>query len=385
MGMAVILPFLAGAQFYFGKRLEKDYRYKTADIKFNSALRLDPISAEYHSGIGKFYSIRAGILKDNMPALLRAEGEYKKAHELNPYGVRYLMELAAIEAKIFLADKVQYGDRAKNSIGHFKEALEKDPHNYIFSYDTAHNFVSLWNYINDEEKQFVINRFKYFLGLDLGYHWHIYPMLWKKLKDFDVILEVTPAGLKHYERLYNFVEKNELWEYRYDVVNLLDKYREVEEPERFKKERANKLARIKGIKDKYERMKDDSVSAAGSDKFAVLTDWYGTADGGDNAYIKGNMYWNGTVDRLAYLPPAVKNIVITACGSAAGGIYPYMIVELDGEKIGEAFVNSGEWKRYSFKAAGPGLKVISVSFINDGGNIGKGEDRNLYVGDVTVE
>ena len=75
-----------------------------------------------------------------------------------------------------------------------------------------------------------------------------------------------------------------------------------------------------------------------------------------------------------------------AKGSAADGIYPYMIVELDGEGIGEMFVDSTDWKEYLFDVdTDGGMKVLSVTFANDGGNEKKGEDRNLYVGKVRVE
>ena len=63
-----------------------------------------------------------------------------------------------------------------------------------------------------------------------------------------------------------------------------------------------------------------------------------------------------------------------------------MVVELDGEEIGEVYVDSSEWKDYSFVTeTDGGKKVLSVSFINDGGNKGKGEDRSLYVGDVVID
>ena len=82
--MAIIMPFLANMQFNAGKALEAKYRWKTAAEGFDLAVRLDPLSAEYHGDIGELYMERADILKNKVPTLLKAEGRYKKAKGLNP-------------------------------------------------------------------------------------------------------------------------------------------------------------------------------------------------------------------------------------------------------------------------------------------------------------
>jgi len=88
------------------------------------------------------------------------------------------------------------------------------------------------------------------------------------------------------------------------------------------------------------------------------------------------------------VPKGKANVNIQAKGSPVNGVWPYMIVELDGEEIGETFVDSPEWKEYEFRVDTSGtvpsdtLKVLSVTFTNDGGN--KEEDRNLYVGEARI-
>jgi hypothetical protein len=55
-----------------------------------------------------------------------------------------------------------------------------------------------------------------------------------------------------------------------------------------------------------------------------------------------------------------------------------MIVELDGEEIGEVFADSPDWKEYRFDAdTAGGTMVLSVAFVNDWYD-GR-EDRNLFV------
>ena len=98
------------------------------------------------------------------------------------------------------------------------------------------------------------------------------------------------------------------------------------------------------------------------------------------------MYWSGTIHRMINLPEGEAVIKIEIKGSQANGIWPYMIVALEGEEIGETFVDNSEWKEYSFHInSNGGEKILSVTFVNDGGNKRKNEDRNLYIGEVSVE
>ena len=91
------------------------------------------------------------------------------------------------------------------------------------------------------------------------------------------------------------------------------------------------------------------------------------------------------MDTVIDMPKGKAKINITARGSVANEIFPYMIVELDGEEVGETFVNSPEWKEYSFEVDTEGrLRVLSVTFANDGGNRERGEDRNLYIGKTQI-
>lgn len=113
--------------------------------------------------------------------------------------------------------------------------------------------------------------------------------------------------------------------------------------------------------------------------------WQGRSRDGD-IYEHGNMYWTGTVRRLADIPTGMAILKIQAKGSPADDIWPYMIVELDGMEIGEGFVDSLEWKGYSFRIdTNGGMKVLSITFTNDGVDPQRNEDRNLFVGDIRVE
>ncbi len=113
-------------------------------------------------------------------------------------------------------------------------------------------------------------------------------------------------------------------------------------------------------------------------------------DGKKLWFNKGAMYSNGTMYALVEAPEKMGTVPIRgqspfflkieAKGSIAGGVWPYMIVELDGEEIGETFVDNAEFKVYEFGAASSGTRLLGVSFVNDGSDKNKNEDRNLWVG-----
>lgn len=377
LGIGTFLPLLAKIYFNEGKTLEAKYRWRMADEKFNLAVRLDPISAEYHAGIGKLYMKRAAISKDKVPILLKAEDEFKKSHELNPYNVGYLLRLAAAEVELFLADTVKYGDRFENSVRHSKEAYEKDPHNYVFNYHTGCNLLEIWGHLSETNRQYAIQRFRHCMESAPWYGNDIYKKLWNKLKDFDVLLKVTPDNLIGYENLYSHISKNNLWKYRKEAVSKIEEYKEKERPELFAQEREER-----------ERLLRELCSLAMTkNKTEGEIGWVGKSKSGENTYKDGNMYWTGTVHTVIKLPKGNAHIGISAKGDSAYDIWPYMIVELDGEEIGETYVNNRFcWKEYGFKVyADGGIKVLSVTFANDGGDWKKRMDRNLYVGEVVVE
>jgi len=106
---------------------------------------------------------------------------------------------------------------------------------------------------------------------------------------------------------------------------------------------------------------------------------------GKKAYENGNMYWAGTLSRTIEAPQGKVLIKIKAKGEKARGVWPYMIVELDGRDLGGTFVDTAGWKEYRFTSETEGgSKVLNIIFPNDANDETKGEDRNLYVGEVRV-
>ena len=139
------------------------------------------------------------------------------------------------------------------------------------------------------------------------------------------------------------------------------------------RENRDKLNQIGKMKKK---IRPSSVS-----NVILIPSWQGISADGKNVFNDGTMYWEGTINAALLVPEGHVKINLQAKGSSASGIYPYMIVELDGEIIGEGFVAGPDWRDYEFNVnTNGGIKILSVTFKNDGANLIKGEDRNLFIG-----
>lgn len=386
--ITLFLPFMAEVESNIGRNLEKRNLWLSSDAKFALISRLMPINAELYSEAGRLYATRSAMLRDRVSTLLKAETYYETSHSLNPYNVRNVMELAALETELFLVDASNFADKLEESIKHFKEAYAKDPNHYIFNYDIGRNLLRLWDYASENDRQFAIQAFRHCLELKPNFYTRIYPLVWKKTENFELLQQITPANLKLHEKLYAFVTGNNIWQHRKEAAELVNKYRTIEQPHQIAGDEEIKRKKVARIKEKYAKM--SFIAADRQNELLLLTEWEGVSTTGKNIYKQGNMYWTGTLDRLIYLPADKRLLIIKARGTQANSVHPYMIVELDGEEIGETYVSSSDWMDYSFiipedSARESGVRVLSASFVNDGSNKSKNEDRNLFIGEVDIE
>lgn len=363
----IVLSFVAELQFDQAKKLEVGYRWSETGERYQAAECLNPFNAKYFAGAGDFLVRQSVYREDKTSWLKRAEKSYQRACRLNPQDAECRYLLGNVRMKLNEIDE---------GIDNFRESIERDPYNFRNNYLIGHNLLTVWGALDEKEKEFTLDRLKYVLQLKPGYaKRYVYPAIMYYAKDFSIVQEVTLDDLKGYKALLSFIKKNRLWQYRKEVMQQVNFYRQKEEPEEFEQEKVARLKRIKDLKEKKESVGD----------LISRKDWQGKSKGGKSTYKNGNMYWTGTVDAVVEMPQGKAKINITAKGSQADEIFPYMIVELDGAEIGETFVDSPEWKEYSFKAdTEGGLKVLSVTFVNDGGNKEKGEDRNLYIGKAKI-
>ncbi|MDP8265836.1 MAG: carbohydrate-binding domain-containing protein [Candidatus Aceula meridiana] len=113
--------------------------------------------------------------------------------------------------------------------------------------------------------------------------------------------------------------------------------------------------------------------------------WIGKARQGDHEYQNGTMYWKGSVHTAVLLPRGEAIIMLEAKGSKAKNIFPKVIIELDNKEIENLFIRSEEWKTYPLKVkTDGGMKILSVTFVNDSNDDGPGQDRNLFLKKIKI-
>jgi lysophospholipase L1-like esterase len=96
-----------------------------------------------------------------------------------------------------------------------------------------------------------------------------------------------------------------------------------------------------------------------------------------------SLWSNGYLSTSHPVTAGQTTITVTASGSVAAGVWPHMVVSVDGVSIGSASVSSAAWADYTFPFIAPvGVHQIRVTFDNDFASTT--EDRNLYVAKVVV-
>jgi len=340
---AAIIPFAADAQLRAARRLEIGYRWKRADKAYSRAVMIDPFDAKYPAEYGNFLIRRSAYYRKEGNSLLeRAQSLYARALHLDPRSPEYAMRLGEIE---ILKNKTEgRRSRVENIFKNFKTALLNDPYGFNTSYFIGYAGVRIWPVLNEEEKKMLLGRLKYSLKLEPWRDRFIYPHVLRYTQDKDILKHVAYWEVENYEAGY-------------------------------------KPGRLRMIED----LKKEKKGISQEEALILQQDWHGMCAGKENTYRDGLMYWSGTIYSPVSLPQGPALINIRAKASPAYGVWPYMILELDGEKIAESFIESSEWRDYTFTVdTGGGIKILSITFPNDGGNLTDGEDRNLYIGEAGI-
>jgi endoglucanase len=96
-----------------------------------------------------------------------------------------------------------------------------------------------------------------------------------------------------------------------------------------------------------------------------------------------NLKTNGYISTSHGFTSGTTTLTVVAKGTIAGGVWPHMVVKVNGVSVGEAFVNTTSWTPYTFQFnASAGTQEIRVIYDND--SRVKGADRSLQVDKVTV-
>jgi len=94
----------------------------------------------------------------------------------------------------------------------------------------------------------------------------------------------------------------------------------------------------------------------------------------------------GSIKKSIVLPAGIYEFKIKARGKAADGVWPHMAARFNGKDAIDAYVNSAEWQEYSgIIIADFPINNLEIVYDNDYYNSGNTEDRNLYIGGITLK
>ncbi|MDD5439058.1 MAG: carbohydrate-binding domain-containing protein [Candidatus Omnitrophica bacterium] len=392
---AVLLLFFADNAFTRAQALEKAYRWTAAKESYERAIRLDPLNAEYRAGYGEFLIRKSKYQKDPAPYLKTAGDCYRRALGLNRCSAEYrvrLGELATARCQWLKAHGGSPEDvrrEKETAMKNFTAAYDNDPKGFLTLYEAGYTALSLWDLLDRAERRMVTDMLRTALLSSMWHDGYIYAAVWKNTQDFNVIKEIVPQTLAGYTKLYGFITGANLWQFRKDVAAELERYRRKEQSAEWRQAEDRSRENMRELKEAFlkESPSPEITTMIPQDR------WQGGDPTGKAAFEHQLMYWNGTLSAVVNMKPgkaaiqimARKFLVIAAADTAKPQYFPYMIVTLDNESIGETFVANDRWQPYSFHVeTDGGIKVLGIEFVNDFYDPKKGLDRNLAIGDGEI-
>lgn len=375
----IVLTLVSDIYFEKAVRLEKNFRWDEAQILYARSVSLSPLDAKYPTALADFLLRRRLYTQERLSVAGKAKELYERALRLNPYSSEIAMSLGRLELYLFRMDQDAGADRFKSAWAQVDHALGLDPNGVNTCYLYGYNGISSWGYLTDDERVVVLDRARYALTYRSWYAPALYAHMWRTLKDMSFFGTVTPKTLKGQTHLLDFIEGHDLWPYWSAQKKIVDAYKRKEDTSVFFEEERRAAQGIAQFK--------DAAVSAGEKVSDVIPPqaWKGISEQGEHIYQDGHLYWAGTVRALISFPGGPARVIIRAKGSDAEGVFPFMVVKLDGEEIGASVVSSHEWADYVFEADGPsGVKALSISYVNDNMSKDKKQDMNLHVGEARV-
>ena len=366
------LSYISDGYFRQAQQLEERLQLEKAGRLYSLAMRSDPLNAQYPAALGELLLRQSELAGHDISLLRRAESMYARALRLSPLSAEYTLGLG--KAQIGMG-KEKIGTAFEN----FRKALINDPANLNISYAAGYAAMTGWRELTDGQKAFAVERLNESLIKRPEYYKFIYDIAWANSGDFETLKAIAPASLSAQKDLYSFIlTRKQLYRHRKSQQEAVDSFMRKEDPAEFQ--------RIKdGSRDKMTRIRQNIADENSISHIVKYAQWSGTSYDGVHTYVDGKMFWSGTLYAPIYLPEGESVITVTAKGSAAGGLWPYMLVLVDGTQIGEAFVESDEWGKYDFKIVSRGgIGVLGITFANDGCDWDRKLDRNLYIKEARV-
>ncbi len=187
---AIVLVWVAEARFESAQRLEKEYRWQTAEKLYESAICVNPFNSEYLRGYADFLYRINYSRKDKLSCFKKSESLYKKAIALNPANASYYTGLG----KVYAGMGINEPGSLSKAIESFKEALEKEPNGFAVNFVAAYTLTGFWKDLGEKDKVWVLDRWKTAFRMRPRYcNKFAYTWIWKNIKDFNILAGIQPV------------------------------------------------------------------------------------------------------------------------------------------------------------------------------------------------
>ena len=338
--LAFILGLFYSSELVYLKAVDLDKKllWSHAEKLYKLAVEINPINAQYKCALSDFILKRNLLTKNDLDAFRQSEKLLIEAIDLNPYWSLYWTKLGEIRLEVInkmILDKKLAGTERVSSLVNFAFnsfilAHDFDPNGFNTPYAIGYDSISMWRYLSDENKEFVLKNLKYALSVK--------PWL----------IETMYSRMAEFESFFTYPEYKKPW---------VDLY----------------------LQNKDNLSEDLNILNYTPSDVIENSQWYGTSFEGGNNYIDGNMYWSGALKGQFRANKGNNRMVVVARGTKSKSVYPYMIVKVDGLAIGCTFVTSEEFYKYEynfFVAESKNIK-LRIIFPNDfsDGTL----DRNLFI------
>ncbi|MDD5634187.1 MAG: carbohydrate-binding domain-containing protein [Candidatus Omnitrophica bacterium] len=370
--------FLSDTALTRAKELESAGEINAAEKMYQTAIFIDPSSAEPYAKKAEFL-LRKNIPQEDQRSYFDPINDLcAKAIKLNPRHAEYRYIFGEVKLDMLERDLLTPQNAVKQIFDPFSKSIERDKYNFKLNYLIGHSMLTIWKHLSKEERDFALSRLRYVMKRRPDYGRYVYPEIIYYTGDSSLCVNVTPENFRCYNTLYYFIQDKDLWQLRGEVASKRQTLLAKEDPEKSRQIIEDKESMVERFKERGKENTDisDRISRNG---------WCGEDTDERYTFTNGDMCWNGTIDAAISMPRGKAVIMISAKGTPADGTFPYMIVELDGQEIGESYVKNTEWQDYAFEVeTSGGIKVLSVTFTNDKTNKKKNEDRNLFIGEARV-
>jgi len=196
------------------KKEKKAIAGKKAEEKYQSAIRLNPFNAAYFAKYGDFLRWQSRYRKDKVACFKQAEELYKRALRFNPRWAACYARLGKVRIEIISVlselngrEKTSYNDIVRLAMMNFRTAFQNDPKGFDTAYSIGYAGISIWAFLDENEKELVLDRIRYVLELRPWYDNYIFPYVWEYTKDSKVLHSIVPDSGLHL--IYSEKEKDE--------------------------------------------------------------------------------------------------------------------------------------------------------------------------------